>query len=76
MAEERSRILEITYLTANEDSFKLDIPDYSTEKSDLELKTAADTILTQAAFEPDGFPLTELAGMTKVVTTEEPVSLA
>lgn len=76
MAEERSRILEITYLTANEDNYTLGIPDYNTEKSDTELKTAADTILTQAVFEPDGFPLTELVSMTKVITTEEAVSLA
>lgn len=75
MAEERSRILEITYQTANEEAFTLDVPDYNTEKSDVELKTAADTILTQAAFEPDGFPLTALTAMTKVITTEEAVAL-
>ena len=58
MPSERSRTLEINYLTANEDNFTLDIPDYNVEKSDVELKAAADTILTQAALEPDGFPLT------------------
>lgn len=76
MAEERSRVLEIEYLNANEDSFSLDIPDYSTEKSDVELKSAAENILTQAAFEPNGFPLTELVRMTKVITTEEAVDLS
>lgn len=72
---ERNRVLEIEYGTANEESYRLDIPEYSTEKSDLELKTAAEAILTQAAFEPDGYPLTSLIGITKVITTEEPVSL-
>ncbi len=70
---ERSRELEITYIHSGEDDFTLSIPDYDTEKSDVELTTAANAILTAAAFEPNGFTLESLAGLVKVVTTEETV---
>ena len=72
---ERSRELEITYMHSGEDDFTLSIPDYDAEAPDTELTAAANTILTQAAFEPDGYTLTELVGIKKVVTTETEVDI-
>lgn len=72
---ERSRELEINYLHSGEDTFTLSIPDFDTGKSDVEIKTAAETILTQAAFEPNGFTLVSLESAMKVTTTEETVDL-
>ncbi len=72
---ERSRELEITYIHSGEEDFTLTIPDYDPEKSDVELTTAANTILTQSAFEPNGFTLVSLSGIVKVITSEETVSI-
>lgn len=54
---------------------KITIPDYKEGITDAEIKTGAQAIVDQGAFEPDGFALAKVVGAVKVDTTRTEVAI-
>ncbi|WP_195269124.1 DUF2922 domain-containing protein [Eubacterium sp. 1001713B170207_170306_E7] len=75
MAATTSKDLTITFERADGREHKMTIPDYKEGITDAEIKTGAQTIVDQAAFEPDGFALTKVVAALKTDTTKTDVAV-
>ena len=54
---------------------KITIPDYKDGITNAEIKTGAQAIVDQGAFEPDGFALAKVVGAVRVDTTKTDVAV-
>ena len=67
--------LTIYFQRADGKEFKITIPDYKEGITDAEIKTGAQAIVDQGAFEPDGFALAKVVSAVKVDTTKTDVAI-
>ena len=67
--------LTIYFQRADGKEFKITIPDYKEGITDAEIKTGAQAIVDQGAFEPDGFALAKVVSAVKVDTTKTEVAI-
>ncbi|MBO1703852.1 DUF2922 domain-containing protein [Eubacterium callanderi] len=70
-----SKDLTITFQRADGKDHKITIPDYKDGITDAEIKTGAQAIVDQGAFEPDGFALAKVVAAVRVDTTKTDVAI-
>ena len=75
MAATTSKDLTITFQRADGKDHKITIPDYKDGITDAEIKTGAQAIVDQGAFEPDGFALAKVVAAVRVDTTKTDVAI-
>ena len=75
MAATTSKDLTITFQRADGKDHKITIPDYKDGITDAEIKTGAQAIVDQGAFEPDGFALAKVVAAVRVDTTQPDVAV-
>ncbi|WP_195270177.1 DUF2922 domain-containing protein [Eubacterium sp. 1001713B170207_170306_E7] len=73
MAAATSKDLTITFQRTDGKDHKITIPDYKEGITDAEIRTGAQAIVDQDAFEPDGFALAKVVGAVKIDTTKTDV---
>lgn len=75
MAESKKE-LKLEFKRTDDKDFTLTIPDYKSDLQPAQVQTAAQTIITQGSFEPDGFALASLVSAKTVdtLTTELDIS--
>ena len=75
MAATTNKDLTITFQRTDGKDHKITIPDYKEGITDAEIKTGAQAIVDQGAFEPDGFALAKVVGAVKIDTTKTDVAV-
>lgn len=75
MAATTSKDLTITFQRADGKDHKITIPDYKDGITDAEIKTGAQAIVDQGAFEPEGFALAKVVAAVRVDTTKTDVAI-
>ena len=70
-----SKDLTITFQRADGKDHKITIPDYKDGITDAEIKTGAQAIVDQGAFEPEGFALAKVVAAVRVDTTKTDVAI-
>ena len=75
MAATTSKDLTITFQRADGKDHKITIPDYKDGITDAEIKTGAQAIVDQGAFEPEGFALAKVVAAVRVDTTKTDVAV-
>lgn len=71
-----SKDLTLTFQRADGKEHHITIPDYKDGITDAEVKTGMAAIITQGAFEPDGFALVKIIGAVQVNTTKKDMDVS